>query len=355
MVLYVDKYRPTKLDKLTLHPHVTARLKKMVAAGNFPHLMFYGPSGGGKATRIAALLREIYGPGAEKIKVAYKSFQVAVGKSSKKTIEINTIASNHHIQVTPSDVGRNDTHVVQYVIKEIAQTHNVSASSRAFKVVVVNEADRLSKGAQDALRRTMEKYTSSCRLILCCESACGITGPLRSRVLALRIPLPTEPEIVGVLEHVSHKENLNLPKPLAERIAGQCNRNLRRAILQLEACRVDSRPLKPDQRVRIADWERFIDDLARSITEEQSPSRLLLARGKLYELLTNCIPPETVIKTLTMVLLRRLDDQLKHEVVFWAAHYEHRLQQGNKAIFHLEAFVAKFMAIYKRWVVESFG
>ena len=36
-----------------------------------------------------------------------------------------------------------------------------------------------------------------------------------------------------------------------------------------------------------------------------------------------------------------------------AAFYEHRLQLGNKAIFHLEAFVAKFMSIFKRFLEEG--
>jgi replication factor C subunit 3/5 len=38
-----------------------------------------------------------------------------------------------------------------------------------------------------------------------------------------------------------------------------------------------------------------------------------------------------------------------------AAQYEHRLQEGQKAIFHLEAFVAKFMSAYKMWQINAFG
>jgi replication factor C subunit 3/5 len=78
-------------------------------------------------------------------------------------------------------------------------------------------------------------------------------------------------------------------------------------------------------------------------------------RGKLYELLANCIPPELVLKTLLLELLRKLDDELKLEAVHWATFYEHRLQEGAKAIFHLEAFVAKFMSVYKNWTLMAFS
>jgi len=352
MVLWVDKYRPNTVDKLTLHPGVTECLKRMVNSGDFPHLMLYGPSGAGKKTRVLAILRELYGAGVEKTKVNHKVFKV-----KSKTIEIATIGSNYHIEINPSDVGFNDRHVVQEVIKEIAQTHSVAASQQQhpFKVVVLNEVDRLSKAAQNALRRTMEIYVSTCRIILCCESASRVSAPLKSRVFAVRVPSPTHQEICDVLQNIASKEGLKLPNALAENIAVESNRNLRRAVLMFEACKVDKYPFSDDQKVRLSDWERFVDDIGRRIMEEQSPSRLLMVRAKLYELLGNCIPPEIVIKALTDVLLKRLDDQLRHQTVQWAAYYEHRMQQGSKPIFHLEAFVAKFMAIYKRWVVETFG
>jgi replication factor C subunit 3/5 len=45
----------------------------------------------------------------------------------------------------------------------------------------------------------------------------------------------------------------------------------------------------------------------------------------------------------------------KMQVVQWAAFYEHRLQEGSKAIFHIEAFIARVMAVYKAWALATFG
>lgn len=106
---------------------------------------------------------------------------------------------------------------------------------------------------------------------------------------------------------------------------------------------------------RRADWENFIDFVGKLIMEEQSPDRLLIVRSKLYELLTNCIPPTIILKSLVAALMRRVDDDIKIEIAEWAAYYDHRMALGTKPIFHLEAFVAKFMSIYKRFTIESFG
>lgn len=61
----------------------------------------------------------------------------------------------------------------------------------------------------------------------------------------------------------------------------------------------------------------------------------ILQQGLVKELLSNC------------------DGQLKTEVAHMAAFYEHRLQLGNKSIYHLEAFTAKFMAIYKKFMEDG--
>jgi replication factor C subunit 3/5 len=163
-------------------------------------------------------------------------------------------------------------------------------------------------------------------------------------------------KICKVLKSVARRESITLPDELATRIAQESSRNVRRAILMLEACHVQKRDgLTRDQPVQKADWELYITALAVEITREQTPQRLAASREKLYELLVNCIPADMILKTLVRELIKNLDDGLKQEVMEWAAFYEHRISQGRKEIFHLEAFIAKFMALYKRYLNELFG
>ena len=128
-------------------------------------MLIYGPSGAGKKTRILATLRELYGPGVEKLRIDQRVFLTP----GRKKLDVNVVQSNYHIgasatcddltpaELTPSDVGNWDRSVIQDIIKEIAQTQQVDLSvKKRFKIVVINEADMLSRDAQAALRRTME-------------------------------------------------------------------------------------------------------------------------------------------------------------------------------------------------------
>lgn len=267
------------------------------------------------------------------------------------------LSSNHHIELNPSDCGNKDTFVVQEVIKEIAQSGvlDTSSGSRGFKVVVLSEVDQLSKSAQAALRRTMEKYTSSCRLILCCERPSKVIDPVRSRCLGIRVAAPSNAQMLTVLQKVAKAERINLPLELATKISTSSKRNLRRAVLMLEACKVQQYPMDASQTVQVADWERFIASLGDDITHEQSPSQLLKVRSKLYELLTNCIPSDVILKELAKHIMRKCDQELQIDIAHWAAFYEHRLHLGQKDILHLEAFVAKTMSLYKAYMLSAFG
>jgi replication factor C subunit 3/5 len=389
-MLWVDKHRPSRFEDLTFHPDATARLRALADnPAAMPHLLLYGPSGAGKKTRVNCLLRALYGPGAEKLRLERRSFTTP----SKRVVEIGMVASNYHLELSPGDAGLSDRFVVQDVIKEIASHRNLagggsgrsgggadggddpssrqpqaaaasssSSTSRApppeFKTVVLVEVDRLSRQAQAALRRTMEKYTRTCRLVLVCNSLSKVLEPVRSRCLLVRVASPSADDIVRVLRAAAAREGLGLPAELAARIAAESSRNARRALLMLEASAAQHRSsssLPPDAVVHKTDWELYIRTLAEDVTREQTPQRLQAAREKLYELLVSCIPATVILKALAVELTRNLDDALKAQVYYWAAFYEHRIASGSKEIFHLEAFLAKYMALYKRYLHELFG
>ncbi len=72
-------------------------------------------------------------------------------------------------------------------------------------------------------------------------------------------------------------------------------------------------------------------EIARDIFQEQSPKQLYQVRGKLYELLVNCLPPELILRKLALALIRTLDDEVRHKCIALAAAYEHRLQASTRS------------------------
>ncbi|KAI4260161.1 MAG: hypothetical protein LQ352_000426 [Teloschistes flavicans] len=348
MALLVDKYRPRTLDALTYHTELSERLRSLAQSGDFPHLLIYGPSGAGKKTRIVATLRELYGPGVEKIKIDSRVFQT----TSNRKLEFNIVASVYHLEITPSDVGNFDRVVVQDLLKEVAQTQQVDQSARQrFKIVVINEANHLTRDAQAALRRTMEKYSPNLRLILLANSTANIIAPIRSRTLLVRVAAPSEAEICKILQKVGNAENWSEADGLNRRIAKDCGRNLRRALLMFEAVHAQNEKISDKTPIPPPDWEALIAQVADEIMAEHTPARILQVRAKLYDLLSHCIPPTAILKALTWQLISRVDDTLKADVIKWAAFYEHRLRLGSKHIFHLEAFVAKFMRVLESYLM----
>lgn len=344
-LLWVDKHRPKTLDECDYHPELSSRLKRMAASGNPPHMLFVGPSGAGKSTRVHAFLRELYGPGVDAIKVETKSVAPNPNTPSN-TVDIQVVVSNYHLALTPSDVGNKDRAVVMQLIKEVAAHPPLGAQT--FKVVVIDEAGTLTGQAQAALRRTMEKYMKTCRIILLCDSASKIIPPLRSRCLAVRVGAPSNEEVQGVLQKVAAKESLQLVPQFASKIAEKADRDLRRALLILESVHAQGSQFTKDTPLPQEGWETAVEKIAKKILQEQSPKCAMEVRGMLYELMAACLPSEFILKQLLARLIsEQRDDSVKQRAIAAAAHFESTMRQGSKDIFHLEAFVLRFMADLK--------
>ena len=218
---------------------------------------------------------------------------------------------------------------------------------------MLSEVDDITKDAQHALRRTMEKYVATCRLILCVNSTSRVIPAIKSRCLGIRVPAPSHEEIVNILNHICQKEGLQLPVELAQSIAEKSDRNLRRAILMLEACKVQKYPFTKNQQVPEIDWQKFLNETGKQIVREQSPQQLEKVRDRIYELISQGIPADVIFKSLVQVLTEKCDIDLKSKIYELASLYEFRMQMGNKQIYHIESFIAHFMSAYKKSIADA--
>uniref|UniRef100_A0A7S3FAF0 AAA+ ATPase domain-containing protein n=1 Tax=Prasinoderma singulare TaxID=676789 RepID=A0A7S3FAF0_9VIRI len=157
---WVEKYRPKTLGDVAAHQDIIETIQRLTAEDRLPHLMLYGPPGTGKTSTILAVARQLYG----------SSYQ-------NMTLELNA-----------SDDRKID--VVRNQIQDFASTKRIF--SKGFKLIILDEADAMSKDAQFALRRGIEKYTRNTRFCLICNQVSRIIPALQSRCTRFRFaPLPS--------------------------------------------------------------------------------------------------------------------------------------------------------------------
>jgi replication factor C small subunit len=201
--LWTEKHRPRTLADIVGQTAIVERLSKFVEKQTLPHCLFAGPPGTAKTTAAMALSRDLF----------------------KDTFERN------FKELNASDERGID--VVRNQIKTFARS--LPAGDAPFKVLVLDEADHLTNDAQHALRRTMEAYASSCRMILICNYSSRIIPPIQSRCAIFKFARLGEEDISGRLDYVANKEGVKLSVKGRDSILYLANGDMRIAINLLQA------------------------------------------------------------------------------------------------------------------------
>lgn len=333
---WVDKHRPQSIDDLTFHPDLTDKLKCLAAFKDFPHLLFQGPQGAGKMTRVHCLLRCIFGECATKVSTSVASVQI----SSSVTEEVEALHSKCHVELNLQDYGDlRDAAICRTYLKEYAGTP--PPNGVAFKVVVLKGADAMSHGAQAALRRLMEVYVANCRFFLVCETASHLIGPLQSRCLCFRVASPTVADITTILSKVLERENVTNPPSVEvlSKIAEDSRRDLRKALIKLERV-----VLLGNTESLLMPWETKIADIVKDIVDKSkhNPRGVLALRNILFELQQGSVQPDVILECITRGVARQCP-AVASEVYFMAATYEPMMRNCQKKLFALDAFVNRTM------------
>jgi replication factor C subunit 2/4 len=176
-VPWVEKYRPQMLKDVVGNSETIECLRAMARDGNLTNLIISGPPGTGKTTSILCLARELLGP-------AMKQAVLELNASDDRGID-----------------------TVRNKIKMFAQ-QKVTLPPGRHKIVILDEADSMTAAAQQALRRTMEIYSSTTRFALACNNSTKIIEPIQSRCAILRFTRLKDEMILERLIQVCHEENV---------------------------------------------------------------------------------------------------------------------------------------------------
>ena len=309
---------------------------------NFQHLIVYGLSGCGKEYLVNKLLEKIYG----KAGIELKEVEYTVSGYSNTKTKIMIKQSKHHIIIEPNSNGF-DKYLIQEIIQDYAKSEllNILKHRKLFKVVVINKIDNLSYYAQASLRRTMEKYSSTCKFILLSDQLSKIIEPIRSRCLMIRVPLPTKIQILETILYVSQKEKINISFRDINNIIENADNKVNNALWLLE---IHKYGIKYER-----NWETVIDNIITLLLSPDIKNNKKLynvlkkIREQYYILFITNIPTQIIIRKIMDKLLVSANDlELKYNIIDITSIFEQRLSQGTRHIIHMEAYIVRLINLF---------
>ncbi len=206
-MFFIDKYIPNNDNLNFFHKETYDFLKNMSNDESIPHIIFHGMDGIGKKTMIKIFLRYLFGPDVDDV----KQVKYIVSGSGNKTNEEYFIESNYHIDIIPKG-NNNDRYLIQDVVKKYASStnYNVFNSKHNFKVIVIHNIQNMLSSVQFSLRRTIEKYSDTCRFIIMTNSVSKIIKPLISRCKCIKLTYPSNEKIIKYSLTIAGKESINM-------------------------------------------------------------------------------------------------------------------------------------------------
>ncbi len=308
---WVEKYRPKLLKDVIGQDTITPRLESYVKTRDMPNLMFAGHAGIGKTSAAVALARELFGE-----------------EYSRNFLELNA-----------SDDRGID--VVRSTIKEFARTLAFNAD---FKIIFLDESDALTGDAQQALRRTMEKYTKTVRFILSCNYSSRIIEPIQSRCVVFRFKPLKKKDLEKQILHIAKEEKLTVEPKAIDALEYVAEGDLRKAINVLQASAALEKKITEDGVYSVAN--RAKPKEVKEMLELAMQGKFLDAREKLdYLMLENGLSGEDVIKQVHKEVLEwdenELDSKTKIRLVDRIGEYDFRLVEGANERIQIEALLAQ--------------
>ena len=212
MEIWAEKYRPMDLKEVVGQKEIVEKLKGFVKSKSMPHLIFSGPAGVGKTTCALAIARELYGDN-------WRSNFLELNASDERGID-----------------------TIRTKVKDFART--LPLGDVPFKIILLDEADALTRDAQQALRRIMESYTQTCRFILNCNYSSKIIPPIQSRCAVFRFkPLSLE-DTEKYVKKIESAEKIKIEKKALEELYEITNGDLRMITNVLQSCAIVTKNIK---------------------------------------------------------------------------------------------------------------
>ncbi|RLF48852.1 MAG: replication factor C small subunit [Thermoplasmata archaeon] len=308
--VWVEKYRPKKLDEVVGQDDIVRRLKAYVERRSMPHMLFAGPAGTGKTTCAIALARELFGEN-------WRDNFYELNASDERGLD-----------------------VVRTKIKDYARTSPMGDAE--FKIIFLDEADALTPDAQAALRRTMERYTGTCRFILSCNYSSKIIEPIQSRCAVFRFKPIGDEGVKEYLSRIAKAEGLEITEDGLKAIMYVANGDLRKATNALQVAASVTKKIDADSVYKSVGMARPED--VKKLIETAIKGDFVGARKILDNLLIEYgLSGEDIVSQIHRnVYDLPIPDTVKIKIIDKIGDAEFRIVEGSNARIQLEALLAYF-------------
>jgi len=311
LTIWTEKYRPKTFEGIVGQEEIIKKVQNLTKSLNIPHLLFAGPAGTGKSTLALIIVRELFGPN-------WKENYLELNASDERGID-----------------------VIRQKVKDFARTR--SLGKVPFKIIFLDEADALTREAQQALRRTMENFTTTCRFIMSCNYSSKIIDPIQSRCAVFRFKLLEKKDIERIIRLIAERENLQISEQTIEALYEASEGDCRRVINLLQAASSISPAITAELVNTLVASARPAD--IKIVLEYALSGDFQKSKEKLLEvMLRESISGTDIIKSIQKEIWNlQIDDELKVRLTEKTGEIEFRLVEGSDEFIQLEALLASFV------------
>jgi len=309
--IWTEKYRPKSFFEIVGQQDIIKKVNALTNSMNIPHLLFAGPAGTGKSTLALVTVKELFGD-----------------KWRENYLELNA-SDERGIQI------------VRDKVKNFARTK--SLGNVPFKIIFLDEADALTPEAQQALRRTMENYSATCRFILSCNYSSKIIDPIQSRCAIFRFKLLEKKDIEQVLRRIEIGESLQIQEEAIEILYEGSEGDCRRAINLLQSTAAISPSINKDLVSTIISSVKPKD--VKIVLDYALAGDFQRSREKLLDvMLKESISGQDVIKSIQKEIWNLpVEPEIKVKLTEKTGETEFRIVEGSDPFIQLQSLLASFV------------
>ncbi len=309
--IWTEKYRPSSFSGMVGQEDIIKRVEALTNSLNIPHLLFAGPAGTGKSTLALIVVKELF-------KKEWRDNYLELNASDERGIQI-----------------------VREKVKNFARTKSIG--NVPFKVIFLDEADALTPEAQQALRRTMENYSATCRFVLSCNYSSKVIDPIQSRCAIFRFKLLEKKDIEKYLRTIVEQERLTINEDAFESLYEGSEGDCRRATNLLQSTAAISPSITAELIETIISSAKPKDikivlDYALSGDFQKSREKLLDV------MLRESISGQDVIKAIQKEIWNLpIEPKVKVKLTEKTGESEFRIVEGSDPFIQLQALLASFV------------